>query len=49
MFFDSKVDELINIFSKSYPDERTRVLAILNEIDPSNGSKYAKISEQEDM
>ncbi|HSO85748.1 MAG TPA: DUF4835 family protein [Draconibacterium sp.] len=49
MFFDSKVDELINIFSKSFPDERTRVLTILNEIDPSNGSKYARISEQEDM
>lgn len=49
MFFDAKVDELINVFSKSYPDERTRVLAILNEIDPSNGNKYSKISEQEDM
>ncbi len=49
MFFDAKSDELVNIFSKSYPDERTRVLAILNEIDPSNGNKYSKISEQEDM
>lgn len=49
MFFDAKVDELINIFSKSYPDERSRVLTILNEIDPSNGSKYAKISETEEM
>ena len=49
MFFDSKVDELINVFSKSYPDERARVLVILNEIDPSNGSKYARISEKEDM
>jgi len=49
MFFDSKVDELINIFTKSYPDERSRVLTILNEIDPSNGSKYAKISQTEEM
>jgi len=49
MFFDSKVDELINIFSKSFPDERTRVLTILNEIDPSNGSKYARISEAEEQ
>jgi len=49
MFFDSKVDELINIFSKSFPDERNRVLTILNEIDPSNGSKYARISEAEEQ
>jgi len=49
MFFDAKVDELVNVFSKSYPDERARVLAILNEIDPSNGSKYSKISDEEDM
>jgi hypothetical protein len=45
IFFDAKSDELVNIFSKSYPDERNRVLAILNEIDPSNGSKYNKIKE----
>ena len=49
MFFDAKSDELVNVFSKSYPDERARVLAILNEIDPSNGSKYSKISDQEDL
>jgi hypothetical protein len=47
MFFDSKSDELVNVFSKSYPDERNRVMAILNEVDPSNGSKYAKIAENE--
>ena len=40
MFFDAKADELVNVFSKSFPDERNRVLAILNEVDPSNGSKY---------
>ena len=49
MFFDAKVDELVNVFSKSYPDERNRVLTILNEIDPSNGSKYARISKEEDQ
>ena len=47
IFFDSKSDELVNIFSKSYPDERNRVLAILNEVDPSNGSKYQRIAESE--
>ena len=45
VFFDAKTNELVNIFSKSYPDERNRVLSILNEVDPSNGSKYEKIKE----
>ncbi len=49
MFFDSKSDELVNVFSKSFPDERNRVVAILNEVDPSNGSKYKRISESEDL
>ncbi|MBN1987118.1 MAG: DUF4835 family protein [Prolixibacteraceae bacterium] len=47
VFFDAKADELVNIFSKSYPDERNRVVTILNEVDPSNGSKYEKIAENE--
>jgi hypothetical protein len=47
IFFDAKSDELVNIFSKSYPDERNRVVAILNEVDPSNGSKYQKITQAE--
>jgi len=47
VFFDAKSDELVNIFSKSYPDEKNRVLTILNEVDPSNGSKYNKIKEAE--
>jgi len=49
MFFDSKSDELVNIFSKSFPDERNRVMTILNEVDPSNGSKYEKIAESEGL
>ncbi len=47
MFFDAKADELVNVFSKSFPDERNRVMAILNEIDPANGSKYKKIADAE--
>jgi hypothetical protein len=43
VFFDSKSDELVNIFTKSFPDEQSRVSVILNECDPSNGSKYEKI------
>jgi len=47
VFFDAKSDELVNIFSKSFPDERNRVTVILNEVDPSNGSKYEKILKSE--
>ena len=47
MFFDAKSNEIVNIFSKSFPDERQRVLAILNEVDPSNGSQWEKIAENE--
>ncbi|MFW6310081.1 MAG: DUF4835 family protein [Prolixibacteraceae bacterium] len=49
IFFDSKADELVNVFSKSFPDERNRVVAILDEVDPSNGSKYKKIAESEGL
>ena len=49
MFFDAKSDELVKIFSKSFPDERNRVMAILNEVDPSNGSKYEKIADNEEF
>ena len=47
LFFDAKSDELVNIFSQSYPDERNRVMAILNEVDPSNASKYQRIMQDE--
>lgn len=43
VFFDAKSDELVNIFSNSFPDEQNRVSVILNEVDPSNGTKYEKI------
>ncbi|MEA3445874.1 MAG: DUF4835 family protein [Bacteroidota bacterium] len=45
LFFDAKADELVNIFSESFPDEKNRVVQILNEVDPSNTAKYAKIKE----
>ncbi|HBS86559.1 MAG: DUF4835 domain-containing protein [Bacteroidetes bacterium GWF2_38_335] len=45
LFFDAKADELVNIFTESFPDEKNRVYEALKEIDPANGSKYAKIRE----
>jgi hypothetical protein len=41
---DAKSDELINVFTGSFPEEKSRVLQILNEIDPANKAKYEKIN-----
>ena len=41
---DSKSAELINIFSDAFPEEKSRVVQILTEIDPANKAKYEKIS-----
>lgn len=41
---DSKSAEIINIFSDAFPEEKSRVIQILNEIDPANKAKYEKIS-----
>jgi hypothetical protein len=41
---DAKSDELVNIFSESFPEEKSRVVQILTEIDPANKSKYEKIT-----
>lgn len=41
---EAKSDELINIFSESFPEEKSRVVQILTEIDPSNKSRYEKIA-----
>ena len=43
IFFDAKADELVNIFSESFTDEKKRVYNILSEIDPANIKKYNKI------
>jgi hypothetical protein len=40
---DAKTDELINIFKESFQEEKARVFALLNEIDPSHGNKYEQI------
>lgn len=40
---DAKTDELVNIFKESFQEEKTRVYALLNEIDPSHGNKYEQI------
>jgi hypothetical protein len=44
LVLDAKSDELINIFSEAFPEEKSRVVQILTEIDPANKAKYEKIS-----
>ena len=48
VFFDSKSQELIQVFSKSFPDEQNRVYNILSECDPSNANKYNSIKESKE-
>lgn len=43
IIMESKSDELVNIFSSAFAEEKGRVVEILNEIDPGNKAKYQKI------
>jgi len=43
LIFDAKRDEIINIFSQGSPQEKTKAVNIMREVDPSNASKYEKI------
>lgn len=45
LFFLAKADEIVNLFSSAEPTEKTKVMALLNEIDPANASKYNKINQ----
>jgi len=40
---DAKADEIVNIFSQAFPEEKNRVVQVLTEIDPANETKYKKI------
>jgi ferredoxin-NADP reductase len=41
---EAKSEEMVNIFTESFPEEKSRVVEILTEIDPANKSKYGKIT-----
>lgn len=43
LFFDAKVDEVVNVFSKAPPDEKVKAVEILTTVDPANSTKYFKI------
>jgi len=45
LFFSAKADELVNLFSGAFADEKGKVVPLLSSIDPPNANKYAKISQ----
>lgn len=45
LFFNAKTDELINIYKQAEPADKALALELLNQLDPTNGSKYNKITQ----
>jgi hypothetical protein len=43
VFFSSKADELVNIFSGAMADQKTKAVNELTQMDPGNASKYNRI------
>ena len=46
LFFLAKADEIVNLFTSAEPSEKTKVIELLNEIDPANTIKYNKINQK---
>lgn len=44
LFFNAKADELINIFKGGFPEEKSAIVETLMLLDPSNTTKYMKIT-----
>lgn len=47
LIFDAKSDEMVSVFSESFPEEKNRVYEILNEINQANANKYKAIIESQ--
>ncbi len=45
LFFNSKADEIVNIFSVAYSDVKSQVITLMTEIDPGNLAKYQKLNQ----
>lgn len=45
LFFNAKVVEVVNIFSKGQPEEKAKAVEVLTTVDPANSTKYFKIQE----
>ena len=46
LMIEAKRDEIINIFSEASPAEKVKMINIMTEIDPSNGSKYESVNKR---
>lgn len=47
IFFETKVDEIVNIFKESPPQEKRRAINLLTQIDPGRQDKYTKIMQNQ--
>ncbi len=45
IFFNAKADEVVKLFSQGMPDEKGKVIPLLQKIDPGNGIKYQRIQQ----
>lgn len=45
LFFDAKSNEISSLYSEAFQDEKSRVIKLLTELDPSNMNKYNRINE----
>jgi len=45
VFVQAKADEIVNIFKEGTPTEKTQILAIMKQLDPSNVNKYNAINQ----
>lgn len=46
LIFDAKADEMVKVYTESFPEERNRAHNILTEVDKTNSKKYEAILEQ---
>lgn len=46
VFFNAKVDEVVNIFSEAPPAEQNEISMLCTKINPGNAQKYDKITQQ---
>ena len=42
-FFNAKNVEIVNIYSQAFPDQKAKIINLLNQVDPGNTSKYEQI------
>ncbi|MDD3740311.1 MAG: DUF4835 family protein [Bacteroidales bacterium] len=49
IYTTTKCDEIINIFSEAFTDEKARIYNIMKEVDPANSSKYEKMMKEPEL